>query len=183
MSFSPAQRLIQEDDAESSRKRLLSTIPEAAKRVKLDSAGETNHTQPFDYNAVPAYEISLDELRVEEYQQRQQQQQATAFTSTAASSSSSSSSSAAAAANSPGVLYRNLRFQSTSRDIPLSFESYPTDWFPFAPNNFVCAICLGIARDPPNLESCGQYLFYRERGSWFVGSCLTFFFFFVVQHT
>ena len=71
---------------------------------------------------------------------------------------------AAAVSNAPAApsiaLYRRLPSSSndpTPRAAPLRVDVLPQDWFVDpVPGALICCICMEVARDPPNLEVCGQ---------------------------
>jgi hypothetical protein len=68
---------------------------------------------------------------------------------------------ASSAAAAPSTaLFRELPSSSndpTPRAEPLCIDSLPQEWFVDpVPGALICCICTEVARDPPNLEACGQ---------------------------
>ena len=121
-----------------------------------DPMEEDGNSQPHEEQSgekPPPHALSLDEQRCSSYQQ---QKESEGIKTSEAPSATVMSSPVAVALFNEYPLFPGDSYLSSYRSIPLSLASYLSDWFPSAPNSFICVICLGIARDPPNLESCGQ---------------------------
>ena len=111
-----------------------------AKRVRFASSNISGDEEESE-------EVSPDESRwaQREYQRSQVHPAAAALSASAAPST---------------ALFRELPSSSndpTPQTAPLSIDSLPQEWFVDpVPNELICSVCLDVARDPPNLEACGQ---------------------------
>jgi hypothetical protein len=91
---------------------------------------------------------ALDELRWMRWQQAQRERAAAAAAAAAAASPTAS----------PQLFLELIgENQTKHRMEPLHIGLLPQDWFiDPVPDELICCVCTEVARDPPNLEVCGQ---------------------------
>jgi hypothetical protein len=76
--------------------------------------------------------------------------------------SAANNAAASSSASSPPALFSELPSVNNNgacipQPAPLRIDSLPQEWFVDpVPDELICCVCMEVARDPPNLEACGQ---------------------------
>jgi len=98
-----------------------------------------------------------DELQRQRWQREQSSRAASAASASARRSRPSGPAASAAAATVPPLFSELPQLCPGHRTDALRADALPQEWFvDSVPGELICGVCTDVARDPPNLEACGQ---------------------------